>query len=83
MFRRRAARGQYFHHPYLGCREFPANFELVEGESPKSKLTGTTDLGWMLHDLDFRDDMKPIFFRASMTDGVIDIPPLYSSGVKA
>ena len=26
-FRRRAARGQCFHHPYLGNREFPASFE--------------------------------------------------------
>jgi len=83
MFRRRATRGQYFHHPYLGCREFPANFELMVSEPPKSQLTGTTDLGWMLHDLDFVDGMKPIFFRASMSDGVIDVPPLHSSGVKA
>ncbi len=26
-FRRRAERGQYFHKPYLGCREFAADFE--------------------------------------------------------
>ena len=29
-FKRRARRGQYFHHPYLGAREFPAHFRLVE-----------------------------------------------------
>lgn len=83
MFKRRALRGQYFHHPYLGCREFPANFELVNGEAPKSKLTGTTDLGWMLNDLDFADEMKPIFFRASMTDGLIEVPRLDSRGAKS
>jgi len=30
MFKRRASRGQCFHHPYLGVREFPADFRLVE-----------------------------------------------------
>ena len=30
MFRRRAAKGQCFHQPCLGVREFPADFELVE-----------------------------------------------------
>ena len=83
MFKRRASRGQYFHHPYLGCREFAANFELVTSETPKSKLTGTTDLGWILNDIDFKDDMKPIFFRATMTDGIIDVPPMDSKGGKS
>ena len=83
MFKRRAARGQYFHHPYLGCREFPANFELVTGDVPKSKLTGTTDLGWMLNDIDFKDEMRPVFFRASMSDGVIEVPPLRPQGTKS
>lgn len=83
MFKRRAARGQYFHHPYLGCREFPANVELVTDGIPASKLVGTTDLGWMLNDIDFKDEMKPAFFRATMNDGVIDIPPLHSHGAKS
>jgi CRISPR-associated protein Cas5d len=78
MFRRRASKGQYFHHPYLGCREFDAHFELVEGDFPASSLGGSVDLGWMLHDLDFQNDMKPIFFRARMEDGVIEIPALHS-----
>ena len=58
MFQRRARRGQYFHHPYLGTREFPADFELVEDKIPASPLTGEVDLGLMLHDIDFfrRDD---------------------------
>ena len=28
MFKRRASKGQAFHQPYLGCREFPARFSL-------------------------------------------------------
>lgn len=86
MFRRRASRGQYFHHPYLGTREFPAFFELVEGECPRSELAGTVagnrDLGWMLHDIDFANGMQPRFFHAQMRDGVIDVPPFESEEVK-
>lgn len=76
MFRRRASKGQYFHHPYLGCREFPADFELVENELPESQFTETKDLGYMLHDIDFADNMTPHFFRAQMVKGVIEVPPL-------
>jgi CRISPR-associated protein Cas5d len=83
MFNRRAREGQCFTQPYLGCREFAANFELLEGEVPKSHLTGKQDLGYMLHDIDFPDDMKAHFFRAEMTDGVIEIPPFKPQEVKA
>jgi len=81
MFRRRATKGQYFHHPYLGCREFPGDFEFVEGDIPASSLTGERDLGFMLHDIDFDNDMSPHFFRAIMRDGVIDVPRLDSAEV--
>lgn len=70
---RRMRKGQCFHNPYLGCREFPANFEFIEGEIPKSGITGEKDIGFMLYDIDFSDNMTPIFFRADMVDGVIDI----------
>ncbi len=60
MFKRRARRGQYFHHPYLGCREFPAHFRLVE-ELPRPSpelLEGPQprDLGFMLQDIAFVED---------------------------
>lgn len=78
---RRMREGQYFHHPYLGCREFPANFRLIEdGEVPESFYKGERDLGWMLWDVDFDDGMTPRFFRATMRDGVIDIPDLRKEG---
>ncbi|KIX11180.1 type I-C CRISPR-associated protein Cas5c [Dethiosulfatarculus sandiegensis] len=78
IFNRRARKGQCFHQPYLGCREFPAAFELWEEEPPScpEELMGAKDLGWMLHDIDFGDNMTPKFFRAQMTDGVIKVPPL-------
>lgn len=72
---RRMRNGQCYHNPYFGCREFPANFRLMEEDLPKSTLTGEMDLGYMLYDLDFTDqeDIKPMFFRAIMRDGVIDL----------
>jgi len=76
MFTRRAGKGQCFHRPYLGCREFPAQFELLEGDppAPAPELTGERDLGLMLLDLDFGRDMQPHFFPARMTDGVLNAP---------
>ena len=74
MIMRRLRKGQHYHAPYLGTREFPANIELLEnGDIPISSLRGERDLGWMLFDLDFSDpeDIRPRFFKAEMYDGVI------------
>ncbi len=75
IFNRRAAKGQCFHRPYLGCREFAAHFELLEGPPPESSLTGDAprDLGWMLYDIDFANDMTPKFYRPTMENGIIDV----------
>ncbi len=83
MFERRARKGQCFHHPYLGCREFPASFELIETQPPASELFGERDLGWMLHDLDFANNMEARFFRATMRNGVIEVPSFAGEEVKA
>lgn len=84
IFNRRARRGQCFHTPCLGTREFPANFALLESEaavpSPDPALHGERDLGWMLHDIDFADGMTPRFFRARMVDGLIDVKALVGGG---
>ncbi len=71
VFERRVKKGQCFHRPYFGCREFPVNFEWCN-EPPVSSFSGKLDLGFMLHDIDFANDMTPHFFRAVMQDGVID-----------
>lgn len=84
MFERRAKKGQCFNQPYLGCREFSADFRLVE---PRAEPTAWADeiktrdlgfgeireLGWMLYDLDYTDaaDLKPQFFRAELKNGVM------------
>jgi CRISPR-associated protein Cas5d len=77
MFERRARAGQWVNQPYLGCREFDARIRLVENMADEPPaLAETRDLGWMLHDLDFANeaDPQPVFFRAQMTGGVIEVP---------
>lgn len=71
-FKRRARAGQCHMRPYFGCREFPVHFELLEGDVPQSLITGEKDLGWMLWDIDFENDMQPIFFRPAMVNGIVD-----------
>jgi CRISPR-associated protein Cas5d len=74
MFGRRARKGQCFHRPYLGCREFACDFRLVEkNEPPASTIGETRELGWMLYDINFDnpDDPVPMFFNARIENGVL------------
>lgn len=78
MFRRRLAKGQHYHQPYLGCREFPAQLRPCEDEAPLTvpeELRGERDLGFMLYDMDYSDRarIRPQFFRAVLRDGVLDL----------
>lgn len=82
IFERRARKGQFFHQPSLGCREFPASFELIEDKVPASFYAGQCkDLGFMLLDIDFTNNMTPLFFRAQMENGVISPPSPLSAEV--
>ncbi|MHC1685972.1 MAG: type I-C CRISPR-associated protein Cas5c [Clostridiaceae bacterium] len=85
MFERRAKKGQCFHQPYLGCREFPAAFWLVNGQKDATPpIAETKDMGFMLYDMDYTDpkDIKPMFFKAEMKNGVIIVPHPDSEEVK-
>ncbi|MEO8663479.1 MAG: type I-C CRISPR-associated protein Cas5c [Bryobacteraceae bacterium] len=74
MFQRRLEKGQFHMQPYLGCREFPAIVEPYTG-SPEPLASETRDLGYMLHDLRFGPDAnRPVFFRARIERGVIEVP---------
>lgn len=84
IFNRRARKGQFFHQPCLGNREFPAYFSLIESEAdfPESELAlDSKDLGWMLHDIDFANQAEPKFFRAELKNGIIEVPPFRSAEV--
>lgn len=85
-FKRRAQQGQCYYRPCLGCREFPANFAIVDEEHPippRELDPSDRDLGYMLHDIDFDNGMVPRFFRAVMHDGIIDVPSFNDNGVKS
>ena len=76
MFLRRAAKGQCINQPYLGCREFACDFQLIENPADAPPpIADSRDLGWMLHDMDFSNPKEPTpkFFRAEMNAGVIDL----------
>lgn len=74
---RRLWRGECFHMPYFGCREFPANFCLCEEEKIRTAYDDVEekDLGFMLYDMDYsdRNHIQPMFFRAVMRRGVLDL----------
>lgn len=77
IIKRRIKRGQFYHQPYFGCREFPAHFRLCEELPPcPEELQGERDLGWMLYDLDYThpEDITPLFFHGILRDGVLEVP---------
>jgi CRISPR-associated protein Cas5d len=84
MFRRRADKGQCFNQPYLGCREFSCDFALVDAEDGPDPIQQSSDLGFMLYDLDYGDPAspQPLFFRAHMQDGVVAVPERNSPEVR-
>ena len=74
---RRLRKGECFHATYFGCREFPVNFALCEEEEIHTAydVVAEKDLGIMLFDMDYGDpeNIKPMFFRAVMRQGVVDL----------
>jgi CRISPR-associated protein Cas5d len=74
MFERRAKKGQCFHRPYLGCREFACDFALAEDSAlPADKINEDSDLGWMLYDMNYADpaNPKPEFFHARLENNAV------------
>jgi len=85
IIKRRLERGQCYSMPYFGTREFPAHFRRCTELPPGPKeLEGVRDLGWILLDMDYTDprNITPRFFRASLTDGVMVVPPWNSEEVR-
>jgi CRISPR-associated protein Cas5d len=75
MFLRRAEKGQCFHCPYLGCREFSADFKpFLNGETLPEPIPVSQDLGWMLYDMNYKGtEPTARFFRASLDNGRMKI----------
>lgn len=88
MFERRASQGQCFTQPYLGCREFSANWKYIEDKASVSPIVWDgceeKDFGLMLYDMDFDRNVKipsAKFYRAKMEQGMIVVPDKNSEEV--
>ena len=76
IMRRRLEKGQCYHQPCFGCREFPAHFRPWEGGKIVTAYPeDERDLGFLLYNLDFTDpeSITPMFFRAKLQRGVLDL----------
>lgn len=71
--KRRMERGQCYHTPYFGCREFPAYFQRWTGGSIPT-IDESRDLGLMLYDFDYSDpqNITPTYFHAQLEHGVLN-----------
>jgi CRISPR-associated protein Cas5d len=82
-FNRRARKGQCFHQPCLGTREFPAQFQLIEPDAALPQaIDETRELGFMLYDIDHAGDRSSLFFRAALDRGVMRVPPPDSAEIR-
>ena len=85
MIRRRLEKGQCFHMPYLGTREFPAKIRLIkDNETLPKPIEESRSLGIMLHDFKYDKETDkdgneivkkyiPTYFRAEMKHGIINL----------
>ena len=74
IMRRRLEKGQCYHQPCFGCREYPANFRKWQGGDITTAYPDKDqDLGFMLFDLDYGKTITPMFFRANLQKGVLDL----------
>jgi len=87
-FRRRAERGKCFQQPYFGCREFPAFFQLIDGDPGPHPVDFNDDLGFMVYDVfDLsrpggpEDAPAVSLFHATVRQGVLAVPDYGSSEV--
>ncbi len=73
IFERRLEKGQHFHQPYLGCREFIAEMLPADGAPPA--IDDSRDLGLMLWDIVFGPKgNRAVFFEAKLERGVLSVP---------
>ncbi len=72
MFQRRVEKGQHFHQPYFGCREFVA--EILPATGAPAPINDSRDLGLMLWDIEYGYRNRPVFFSARLNNGVLEVP---------
>ncbi|GAA3748233.1 type I-C CRISPR-associated protein Cas5c [Salinactinospora qingdaonensis] len=71
--RRRVDRGACFSQPFLGTREFSADFGPA---TDQTRISDTAELGLMLHSIDYHDDGSETYrwFKAHLDNGAMTIP---------
>lgn len=75
MFRRRVEKGQHFHAPYLGCREFAARVSLMDDAPQTIDREVDRPLGVVFYDYDYSEQPpRPLFFHARLHGGVVEVP---------
>lgn len=73
IFTRRVEKGQHFHQPYFGCREFVA--DVLPTDGAPEPIDDSRDLGWMLWDIEYAAGRnRPRFFKARLDGGVLHVP---------
>ena len=74
MLNRRVEKGQCFQRPYLGCREFAADFSPpLASDRP---IADSMEIGRMLYDIAFLPSgNQAAFFEARLDGGVMDTRP--------
>lgn len=74
ILKRRIRKGQCYHQPYFGCREFPAHFREWEG-GEIHPIPIDKDLGYMLYDMNYDDmnNIQPMFFHAQLKQGIMEV----------
>ena len=75
IFMNRLKKGRHFTQPYFGCREFTAMVKEYDGGDTPRTIIDDRDLGLTLYDMDYSDpeNIHPLFFRAYMRSGVVDV----------
>lgn len=75
MFRRRVSKGQCWHRPYLGTREFAAEFSTPQDSDVPLHIT--YPIGSMLFDIfyDNKGKAEPLYmYEAAINDGILTFP---------
>ena len=73
IFKRRVSKGQCYRHPHFGMRDYPISVFRAPTESDKP-ISESKPLGFMLHSLDWDNDVAPSTFRADLVNGSVLVP---------
>lgn len=74
VFHHRIKKGQCYRQPYLGCREFSAEFRLLQ-TADKAPIAESRRLGWMLRHIKWTGSRAIAdFFDAELINGTVAVP---------